>query len=172
MAINETGQKLSTAIHEQYGAAIEMLESVITKCPEGIWYDSQQGPPFWQVVYHTMFYLDLYLSSSKEERDSFKAEYESEFRILDSKPDTSLNREQVLIYLKKIKLKAKRRLVAITTEELNQPSVFEWHGSSILSSFFYNLRHVMLHVGALNSRLLRKGVKLDNWISQKLIEEE
>ncbi|MFX0211395.1 MAG: hypothetical protein ACFFDT_35785, partial [Candidatus Hodarchaeota archaeon] len=83
-----------------------------------------------------------------------------------------LNREQVLMYLMKIKLKAKQRLERITTEELNQPSIFEWHGSSVLSSLFYNIRHVMLHVGALNCRLLRKGIKLDNWVSQKLIEEE
>jgi hypothetical protein len=172
MAINETDQKLSTAIHEQYGAAIEMLESVITKCPEETWDDSHQGPPFWQVAYHTMFYLDWYLSSSREDRESFKPEFDSEFRILDSKPEASLNREQVLMYLMKIKLKARQRLETVSTEELIRPSIFEWHGSSVLSSLFYNLRHVMLHVGALNFRLLRKGMKLDNWVSQKLIEEE
>jgi hypothetical protein len=171
MTINETDQKLSMAIHEQYGAAIEMLESVITKCLKEVWDDSQQGPPFWQVVYHTMFYLDLYLSSSREERDSFKPEYNSEYRILDSKPETSLNREQVLLYLNKIKLKAKQKLEGLTIDELNGPSIFEWHGSSVLSSLLYNLRHVMLHVGALNSRLLRKGVKLDNWASHQLIQE-
>ena len=172
MAINETDQKISTAIHEQYGAAIEMLENVIIKCPEEVWDDSRQGPPFWQVAYHTMFYLDWYLSSSKEERESFKPDYETEFRVLDSKPEGSLDRKQILTYLMKIKLKAKRRLETVTTKELKQPAFFEWHGSSILSSLFYNLRHVMLHVGALNSRLLRKGIKLDNWVSQKLIEEE
>ena len=172
MTRNDTDQKLSVAIHEQYGAAIEMLESVILKCPEGVWDDSQQGPPFWQVAYHTMYYLDWYLSSTKEERESFKPEFDSEFRTLDSKPEASLNREQVLMYLMKIKLKVKRRMEAVSTEELIRPSIFEWHGSSVLSSLFYNIRHVMLHVGALNFRLLRKGIKLDNWVSQKLIEEE
>jgi len=53
----------------------------------------------------------------------------------------------------------------LTLEELIQPSVFEWHGGSIHSSLIYNIRHVMLHIGALNLRLLRKGINLDNWVS-------
>ncbi len=166
-------KKLSVAIHEQYGAAIEMFEQVIKKCPEETWDDRTTDPPFWQVTYHTMFYLDWYLASSKEDRELFKPKYKVEpFEKLDTVPKATLNRDQLLRYLLEIKMKAKRRLEFLTIEELFQPSFFEWHGSNVLSSLFYNLRHVMLHIGALNSRLLRKGVKLDNWVSQRLIEEE
>jgi hypothetical protein len=169
----ETDQKISLAVHEQYGAAVKMLEIVIKKCPEEVWDDRTSGPPFWQVAYHTMYYLDRYLASSKEERKKFKPEYELEpFENLDKLPKGTINRDQLLTYLFDIEAKAKRRLERLTIEELNHPSIFEWHGVSVLSSLFYNIRHVMLHVGSLNSKLLRKNVKLDNWVSYKLIEEK
>jgi len=76
---------------------------------------------------------------------------------------------QLLDYLTDIKGKAKYRFENLTIDELIQPSVFEWHGNSVLSSLLYNLRHLMLHIGALNLRLHRKGVKLDNWVSNQRI---
>lgn len=54
-------------------------------------------------------------------------------------------------------------------DTLIQPSVFEWHGNSIISSMIYNLRHVILHIGALNFKLLRNGVSLENWVSRSSI---
>jgi hypothetical protein len=162
---------LSKALHEQYGAAFEMLEQVVKNCSEEVWDERSSGPPFWHVVYHSMWFLDWYLRGSKEEREAFKPKFEDERfeKRLDKLPKELLSREQLLSYLFDIKKQAKQRLEKLTLEELIQPSVFEWHGSSILSSMMYNLRHVMLHIGALNSKLLRKGVKLDNWVSQALI---
>lgn len=159
---------LSKALFEQYGAALEMLEQVVKKCPEEIWDERTSGPPFWHVAYHTLWFVDWYLGGSKEERESFKPKYEVEKR-LDMLPKEVLTREQLLSYLFDIKMKAKQRMNRLSLEELIQPSVFEWHGSSILSSMLYNLRHAMLHIGALNFRLLSKGIKLENWVSQALI---
>ncbi|MHA2226466.1 MAG: DinB family protein [Candidatus Hodarchaeales archaeon] len=157
----------SNAFQEQYGAAIEMLEQVIQNCPEIVWNDRTSGPPFWQVAYHTMWYLDWYLGRSNEERETFKPMFnEKRFEKLEKLPEETLSREKIKTYLFDIKKKCKNRLEQLTLEELIQPSVFEWHGSSILSSLIYNIRHVMLHIGALNSRLLRKGIKLENWVSQ------
>lgn len=168
----ERDEKISVAIHEQYGAAIKMLENVIKTCPEDFWDIRTSGPPFWQVAYHTMYYLDWYLASSKEERETFTPKYRIEaLENLDKQPKEIINRDQLLTYLSNIKVKAKRRFNTLTEVELNQPSIFEWHGVSVLSSLLYNLRHVMLHVGALNSRLLKKGIKIDNWESRRLLEE-
>ena len=80
-----------------------------------------------------------------------------------------MTHNQLLDYLSDIKEKAKNRFGDLTSDELIQRSVFEWHGKSILSSLLYNLRHLMLHIGALNLRLHRKGVKLDNWVNNQRI---
>jgi hypothetical protein len=163
---------ISDAINEQYGAAIAMLEHNLKKCPEEVWDDRTSGPSFWHVAYHVMWFLDWYLSDSKKARESFKSKFGEEHSHLESlknTPEITLTLNQLLDYLSNIKEKAKERFENLTLEELSRLPVFEWHGNNVLSSLLYNLRHLMLHIGALNLRLHRRGVKLDNWVSSKRI---
>ena len=51
---------------KQFGAAIDMLENTLVACPRGLWGDRSRRPEFWYVAYHTLFFLDLYLSGSDE----------------------------------------------------------------------------------------------------------
>ena len=168
--MNGESKIVLNAINEQYGAAIAMMKKNIKSCPKEVWDDRASGPPFWQVAYHVMWYLDWYLSDSKEARESFKSKFGEELsQDLNKAPEIALTQTQLLDYLSDIKEKAKIRFENITIDELLQPSIFEWHGNSVLSSLIYNLRHLMLHIGALNLRLHSKGVKLENWVSSKRI---
>ena len=53
-------------IWQQFGAAIDMLENAMLACPNKLWSNRSQRPEFWYVTYHTLFWLDLYLSDSVE----------------------------------------------------------------------------------------------------------
>jgi len=166
--MNDGTRIIIDAINEQYGAAIAMLKKNVKSCPEEVWDDRTSGPPFWHVSYHVMWFLDWYLSDSKDAREAFKSKFGDEpSRHLNESPEITLTKTQLLDYLSDIKLKAKNRFQKLTSDELLQSSVFEWHGNSVLSSILYNLRHLMLHIGALNLRLHSKGVKLENWVSSK-----
>ena len=158
------------AIREHYGAAIAMLKKNLKSCPEEVWDDRTSGPPFWHVAYHVMWYLDWYLSDSKESREVFHSKFgEEPSRHLNESPKITLTKTQLFDYLSDIKGKAKIRFQKLTPGDLRQPSIFEWHGTSVLSSLIYNIRHLMLHIGALNLRLHSKGVKFENWVSSKRI---
>jgi len=168
--MNDVSKIFLDAISEQYGAAIAMLKKNLKFCPEEVWDDRTSGPPFWHVAYHVMWYFDWYLSDSKEARESFKSKFgEEPSQDLNKSPEITLTATQLLDYLSDLKEKTKKRFKNITSDELLQSSVFEWHGSSVLSSLLYNLRHLMLHIGALNLRLHNKGVKFENWVSSKRI---
>ncbi|MHA2006938.1 MAG: hypothetical protein ACXABO_02980 [Promethearchaeota archaeon] len=161
---------IKNAINEQYGAAIRMLEQNLKICPKEVWDDRSRGPPFWHVAYHAMWFLDWYLSDSIKTRENFKSKFgdsASHFEqlVVTNIRDVVLTSKQLLNYLSEIKEKTKNRIINLTSEELSQPSVFDWHGNSVLSSLLYNLRHLTLHIGALNLRLHREGVKLDNWVT-------
>jgi hypothetical protein len=53
-------------IWSQFGAAIDMLENALLACPNELWGGRSRRPEFWHLVYHTLFFLDLYLSDSVE----------------------------------------------------------------------------------------------------------
>src|ERR1700674_5151657 len=57
----------------QFEVAIEMLGSALRECPDDLWQESlwnDRSMPglsdFWYVAYHTLFWLDLYLSGSSD----------------------------------------------------------------------------------------------------------
>src|SRR6185436_15746837 len=55
------------AVWRQFGAAIDMLANAIDACPEGLWSDTSRTPPYWYVVYHTLFFLDFYLADGADD---------------------------------------------------------------------------------------------------------
>ena len=56
-----------SAIRQQFHAAIDMLGNAIEACPDSVW--SAQAPrAFWYLAFHTIFFLDLYLSECEESR--------------------------------------------------------------------------------------------------------
>src|SRR4029077_13515438 len=54
-----------SAIRQQFHAAIDMLGNAIEACPNSVW-SSQAPRAFWHLAFHTLFFLDLYLSECEE----------------------------------------------------------------------------------------------------------
>ncbi|MFX1283511.1 MAG: DinB family protein [Promethearchaeota archaeon] len=156
-------EKICTALEEQYGAAFNTLEKIINICPNEIWINSPNKPPIYGVVNHILYFVDLYFSKSKEERESYKPKFPDEQD--DMHMLRTLEKNDLLEYTKEMRSKAKKLFASMTLKQLQGESVFEWHGSSLLSSLLYNLRHVMLHIGALQVRLRHYGIDEKFWVS-------
>ena len=160
------------ALAEQYGAAFKMLENIITDCPDELWNDTTKDMLVSQVVYHVIFFIDFYLSKDKNERGQFET---SKGKLGDDLMGETINgkkwdkiytKQELVEYLDDTRQKAQKRFTTLTLEELGQAPVFEWHGSSVLSSLLYDLRHVMLHIGALHVRVNAVRQEPMKWVSQ------
>lgn len=63
-----------TILWKQFGAAIDMLDDAVVACPDSLWRQPlwrdpsvpSQRAEFWYIVYHALFWLDLYLFGSEE----------------------------------------------------------------------------------------------------------
>ena len=53
---------IAQAIVEQYGAALTMLEYFLISCDEQLINDTNQEVIISQVIYHTLYFIDIYLS--------------------------------------------------------------------------------------------------------------
>lgn len=157
------------AIVEQYGAALKMLENAIVNCDESLWNRDNKGIIVSQVIYHTLYFVDIYLSKNKEELESFRGKLgeDGDADTYIHEPDKTFTKQELLDYLSEIKVKANNRFTILSIEDLNAKPVFDWHGSSVLSSLLYNLRHIMLHVGALHVRLNAVGNEPLKWVSKE-----
>ncbi len=166
----DENQILVNSLREQFAAGLLMLKKVIDICPEHVWNDSTKGNPFWVIAHHALYYVDWYLSISTKERNDFAPEFPEYRNGATPSEDTFLNKDQIVHYYEKVLRKAKTQFNRISSNDLLSPSIFEWHGISMLSSFIYNIRHLMIHTGTLNLRIYQAGLTFESWESHQNFE--
>ena len=156
-------------IWSQFGASIEMLENAINDCPEDLWQNRQNKPEFWYLVYHTLFWLDFYLTS---EPDKYKPTEPFTLSELDPEgilPDRVYSKKELLNYLTFSKNKCAKTILNLTDEIVNKDYKFGSVQMSFGELLIYNLRHVQHGVGQLNLILRQKIDFAPKWIKRSSI---
>ncbi|MFX0095891.1 MAG: DinB family protein [Candidatus Hodarchaeota archaeon] len=143
-----------------YRAVFQMLREAIDLCPDSLWDERLDEPPFWHQVCHTIFFVDFYLSDSPEKCQSpsfVKPE-------LDQTPPATPSQQQIKDYLEEVSKKCEVRLNNLTLEQLKGKNTFPWTGPTLAHRLSYNIRHAQHHVGWLNSMLRRKAGQAAKWV--------
>ena len=172
---------LRAALWRQFGAAIDMLEAALVACPPALWTgrlwrdppDHPTGfPPefgeFWYLVYHTLFWLDLYLSGCREEEFVPPAPFawlEIDPPVSPARPYTQ---EALHAYLVATRRKGQATLDALTDERARQAVEYPWARGQVVSYWelqLYNMRHVQEHAAQLSLFLGQHGIPdVPDWV--------
>lgn len=159
---------IKTMLWQQFGAAIDTLDDAIRLCPEEHWtavlWKDEEDPrygQFWFVAYHTLFWLDLYLSGSTHEGFLPPAPF-----VRGKLPDPPYTKDQIRTYLDQLRHKCQSTLEGLTDEKANQRLTYNWVEASFLEMQLYNMRHVQEHAAELNLLLGQLGVSGQDWIPQ------
>ena len=159
-------ESLKGIIWYQFGAAIDMLENAIIACPEEIWGNQSGYHEFWYIAYHTLFWLDLYLSDSP---DGFMPPEPFTLAELDPEgllPDHVYSKEELKNYLNHGRSKCRLKIENLTKEKARQRFVFGTLDLSIQELILYNMRHVQHHAAQLNLILRQKIDSAPRWVRQ------
>src|SRR5262245_12243701 len=138
---------LKQTIWKQFGAAIDMLENAIAQCPDELWNTDSQ---FWYKAYHTLFYLDYYLTPEPDKFSPPSPFTLSEFDTSGKMPERVYNKEELLSYLQSSRNKCHDLIAGLTDETAAHRWVNEWRNYSIIEILIYNMRHVQHHTAQLN----------------------
>ena len=162
-----------TALWMQFGAAVDLFEKALVACPDSLWrgrlWDTGSNPyappefaEFWYLTYHTIFWLDLYLTGSREEDFSPPAPFVwTEADIVWVVPEVPYTREELHAYLKSTRRKCQATLAGLTDEQARRIVDYPWaegKGVSYLELLLYNMRHVQEHAAQLCLFLGQHGV--------------
>lgn len=169
---------IRTALAAQLGAALDTLGYCIEQCPQDQWQESHGDYPFSQVVFHTLFFCDFYLSESMGEfrnqeyhRDHpgfFKDYEEFENRV----PRNLYARGEIVEYLDFCKVKAYSILGSLTEEQLYATARHKKGTMSVLELVVYLTRHIQHHAAQLGLRLqLLRGNEMP-WFSKGMPPEK
>jgi hypothetical protein len=165
-----------TVLWSQFGATIEMFENAMRACPEELWtapmWNDPTMPPgfseFWYIAYHTLFYLDLYLSGSVE---GFIPPAPYNLDELDPAgllPERTYTRDELRSYLEHCRLKCRGVIEQLTDAQAERVCKFSWakDGLSFVELLVDNMRHVQEHGAQLNMLLGQSAGISTGWVAR------
>ena len=158
--------KSTSALWAQFSASIQMLENAIRSCPDRLW-SAQREPPFWYLAYHTLFYLDLYLSPST---NGFVPPEPFTLAELDPSglmPDRVYSRKVLLDYLEHGRAKARTRVDALSADTAGAICDYGWIELTAFEALLYNMRHVQHHTAQLNLILRQLDEAVPGWVARR-----
>ena len=118
------------------------------------------------MVFHTLFFLDLYLSDSDvgfAPPAPFTLDEMDEAGLL---PERVYTKDELLTYLEHGRKKCRATIEAMTEEKAHQRCGFDWLDISVVEVLLYNMRHVQHHVGQLNLILRQKANSASRWVKK------
>ena len=153
------------ALWRQFASSIDMLENALVACPDELWSDRSRRPEFWYVVYHTLFFLDLYLSGSLE---GFAPPTPYTLDELDPAgllPERVYTKEEMQAYLEHGREKCRATIESLTDEAASSGCVFSWGEMSFAELLLDNMRHVQHHTAQLNLILRQVTDSAPVWVT-------
>jgi hypothetical protein len=144
----------------QFRIPIDMLGDALRNCPDELWetqlwvdepdqWVAKGFSQFWYLGYHTLFWLDLYLTGAEE---GFAPP--APFDLVEMEDGESLprtySRAELLSYWAVCRQRCEAMVMALSAEEAQRPCAFPWGTVSFGELLLYTLRHVQEHSAQLH----------------------
>jgi hypothetical protein len=154
------------AAWQQFGAAVEMLENAMHDCPDELWNSRSQQPEFWYLAYHTLFWLDFYLSKPGQSfvpPAPFTLDEMDPAGVLPERPYT---KDELQNYLEHGREKCRDLIAALNNERGSEQVAVGSFEGSLVELLLYNLRHVQHHAAQLNLILRQQTNSAPRWVGK------
>ncbi len=143
-----------------------MLENALLACPDELWSDRSRRPEFWYVVYHSLFWLDLYLSGSIEGFAPPAPYTLDEMDPAGLLPERVYTKDEMQTYLEHGREKCRATVEALTDEKVRARCVFSWGKEMSFGELLLdNMRHVQHHAAQLNLILRQVTDSAPGWVA-------
>ena len=182
----------NTVLWQQFGAAIQMLDNAVVACPASLWRERLWNDPpdhpqpplgeFWFIAYHTLYWLDLYLSSMAGSSSVATPPAPFPAPALDAEddpPERPYTKDELRAYLVYTSQKCQNTIHTLTGERTRYPYEFPWEKGqgrpiSYLELLLYTMRHTQEHAAQLSLFLGQHGTPdadLD-WVPRASVADE
>ncbi|MFN2137794.1 MAG: DinB family protein, partial [Candidatus Promineifilaceae bacterium] len=123
-------------------------------------------PEYWYIAFHTLFWIDLYLTGTEE---GFRPP--APFLLVEQNdegplPEKPYTKEELLAYLDTCRKKCRSTILETSDEEARRPCSFGWGEVSFFELLLYTMRHVQEHAAQLSLFLGQQaGPDTTGWVS-------
>lgn len=144
----------------QFGASIDALKKAVEMCPDALW----QQEKFWYLTYHTLFWLDCYLSETPEGFAPLEPFTLGEMDPSGVMPERAYTKDEMLDYLAHCRSKCEDVVSAINDEHAASPNGFDNPRLTVGEFHLHNMRHVQHGAAQLNLQLRQHINDAPSWV--------
>jgi hypothetical protein len=159
-------REINKYIWAQFGASIDMLENAINLCPLNVWNQNKEFADFWYLAYHTLFWLDFYLTKSPEDFTPFQNFGNTELDPEGILPAKVFSKAELLAYVKHCRSKCKTTIENLSEQSVNENYKFGSINFTFFELILYNMRHVQHHTAQLNLILRQQIDSAPGWVKR------
>jgi len=166
-------EMVKTLLVNQYEAALSMLKACVDGCPDDTWNAPVATYSFSRVVFHTLYFTDLYLGRDDEATFRRQPSHRQLAPLFADLPPMrepfedpaprSFDRAALLTYLDLCRRKVSEVMTTETEETLRAPEAFGKKFSRA-ELHVYNIRHIHHHAAQLSLRLRLDGGQGVDWV--------
>ncbi len=164
----------NSMLWRQFGAAIDDFGNVLRDCPDELWeknlwvdqpdqWVAAGFSAFWYLAYHTLFWLDLYLTGTEE---GFAPP--APFDLVEMEAHERLprvySRDELLGYLETCRQRCRETIGSLSQEQANRLCQFGWGELPFGELLLYTLRHVQEHGAQMRMFLGQQASKSAKWV--------
>lgn len=156
-------------ITNQYQAVLHMLADAVDKCPDELWHEPVAELKVCQVVFHTLFFTDVYLgrTAAMVREQPFHQQHAGTFADYEEleprRQVRTYEKPFIDTYVQHCCNKVDSVLQAETQESLDRRPGFDWLPFSRAEVHVYNIRHIHHHAAQLSLHLRTKTGEGIDW---------
>lgn len=153
-------------LKRHFEPSFEMVSRLVSYCPDGVWCEPADKAPFWQHIYHTVYYIDFWFRDEYSGAEFRSMTFDKDVAYdLGTKSGDILSKNELTAYLEKIAEKVERFFGRLTDETLLTPIAPQQDRELIYAdTVLMQIRHIQYHVGHCNRLLRQYGSRTVGWI--------
>ncbi|NLV58060.1 MAG: DinB family protein [Clostridiales bacterium] len=159
---------ITETLRNQFDSTLHMARILVKVCPDSVWALSFNGVPFWQQVFHYVYYLDFWMRESYDESPWRSMIFDDAYTTdlyAESYKGLFISRKEMLCYLERIGQKTARIFDSLEDDQLSVPVEGDDPHYSYADVIVGQIRHVMYNIGYLNGILRQQGMPESDWYS-------
>ena len=153
---------IKDALKSQYKASLSTLINAMGICDDDLWTSEDYPNRTWQMVYHCLFFTNLYLYQRLEDRKNWSLHRKDHQTLGNTEGKEPYTRAELIQCARELLQKIDPLVDAL---DLNaKQSGFHWYHVNKLEHQLVNLRHLQHHLAQLQDRIRNKQDIGVGWI--------
>ncbi len=157
---------ITETLRNQFDSTFHMVRVLVKVCPNEIWAASYNEVPFWQQVFHYVYFIDFWMRERYDDSEwrtmIFDDAYTTDL-YADSYEGLFISREKMMEYLQAIQTKTTRIFDNLNDKKLSASVYKNDPQYTYTDVILGQIRHVMYNIGYLNGILRELGLPESDW---------